>query len=197
MASLLPLPGPSGGAPCEAPYADQVDGRCYPKCHAGYRADGDICDKIDLKTPYRGDRSPARARRHTICDPGWTWDGKKMCFPTCPGGYDTREELCVPVPHSYRRKPRPKLWKKQATVLPMPDPGAEANRAHVSDSLKHVVGETVSDAKDLIRSIYPMASIITIRKGRPIDPNEKPVINRMRLVVDPSNGLVTDIPKFG
>jgi len=179
------------------PYTEKHGDKCYIPCRKGYKSNGDICDKISFDDVIKEGRDPIRARRMTICDPGWVWDGDRMCYPQCPPGFDTRDELCVSVPHSYRRYPRPRLYRAPATVS-LPDFTQLANRQQIQADFKHVVGEPISDAKSLIRSMYPHLQIMVLsNKRREKEMKRQPDSNRLRLFFDPTSGLISHIPEIG
>lgn len=156
-----------------------------------------MCDKVDLVTTPSASRDPVRARRMTICDPGWTWDGDRMCYPTCPFGFETRDDLCIAVPHSYRRPVRPKLFRAPVTIS-LPNLAEAANREKVQSDFKHVVGETVADAKALVRAMYPELQIQTFSEKHREKVLRRPKnLHRVRLFFDPGSGLITRVPEIG
>lgn len=183
-----------------APYTEKINDKCYTPCKKGYRADGDICDKIDVaKHVHREVRDPVRARRKTICDPGYTWDGYKMCYPTCPAGFETRDDHCVSIPHSYRRKPRPKLFTALLANARIPDVSVQANQQDANATFKSVIGESIGDAKDLIRELYPQSiflSISYVKKQEWLQRNKKKIPNRFIFFYDPQTGLIKELMVF-
>lgn len=183
-----------------APYTEKINDKCYIPCKKGYRADGDICDKIDIPTHvHRQVRDPVRSRRKTICDPGHTWDGYQMCYPTCPAGFETRDETCVSVPHAYRRKPRPKLFTALLANARIPDVSVQADKKDESSTFQSVIGESIGDAKELIRQLYPesiFVSISVVKKEQWKKKNTKKVPNRFVLFYDPHTGLIKEMLTF-
>ncbi len=183
------------------PYTEKIGDKCYIPCRKGYRADEDICDKVNVATHvYRqASRDPVRARRKTICDPGFTWDGYKMCYPTCPSGFDTRDEHCISIPHSYRRKPRPRLFTALLANSRLPDTILDANKKDIQQTFHQVIGESIDDAKDLIRSLYPQTifvSISYVKKDKWLERNKKKIPNRFIFFYDPHTGLIKELMAF-